>query len=51
MKRTAAEMSAECHRGMCRLCTGPKVIKRDGAPVWEAPIMTLRCDCRCHRHR
>ena len=41
--------SPECALKMHQLCTGPKVIRRKGAPAWEAPIATLRCGCGCHR--
>lgn len=45
------EKTAECHYEMHHLCTGPKVIRREGAPPTEAPLMTLRCSCTCHRGR
>ena len=46
---TTVEKTPECEHGMHRYCSGPKVVRRDGAPAWEAPLMTLRCDCTCHR--
>lgn len=45
----AAQDAPECQTGMHRFCAGPKVIRRPGAPKWEAPIQTLRCGCACHR--
>ena len=43
--------SPECTLLMHQLCAGPKVIRRKGAPAWEAPILTLRCGCSCHGWR
>lgn len=48
---SADEASPECKQRACRLCPGPRVIRRDGAPEWEAPIQTLRCGCLCHGRR
>lgn len=45
---TALEKAPECAHDMHRYCSGPKVVRREGAPSWEAPLMTLRCDCPCH---
>lgn len=39
----------ECQLDAHRLCDGPRVIRRENAPRWEAPLMTLRCGCACHR--
>ncbi len=47
--KSAVDKSAECQTDMHHLCIGPKVIRRPGAPTWEAPIQTLRCGCTCHR--
>lgn len=43
------EKTPECQHDMCRLCPGPGDVRREGAPAWEAPLMTIRCDCSCHR--
>lgn len=32
-----------------KYCAGPQVIRREGAPEWEVPIMVIRCSCACHR--
>ncbi|MFM9811586.1 hypothetical protein ACKI16_24125 [Streptomyces scabiei] len=45
---TATQKAPECEQGMHQFCTGPGAIQREGAPAWEAPLMTLRCDCPCH---
>lgn len=46
---TVAEKAPECETDMHGLCTGPKTVRREGAPKWEAPIQTLVCGCSCHR--
>jgi hypothetical protein len=55
MKRAAAvkaaEKTPECQHGMHQLCDGPGEIRREGAPSWEAPIMTVHCGCGCHRRQ
>lgn len=48
---STAGRAPECQQGVHRLCAGNRVIKREGAPAWEAPIMTLRCGCACHGRR
>jgi hypothetical protein len=47
----AAEKTPECEALMHRLCEGPGEIRREGAPSWEAPIMTIRCGCSCHARK
>lgn len=47
MKRTA-QTTPECEHGEHQWCRGPQVIRRRGAPDWEAPVMTVHCDCTCH---
>ncbi|GAA3854417.1 hypothetical protein GCM10023084_05760 [Streptomyces lacrimifluminis] len=42
------DLSPECGLGAHHYCTGPKVIRREGAPKWEVPIMVLKCGCTCH---
>jgi hypothetical protein len=44
-----AELRPECQHGQCDTCPGPGPIYRKGAPPWEAPLMTIRCDHACHR--
>lgn len=46
---STAEKAPECQQDACDLCPGPKTVRRDGAPAWEAPIQTLVCGCGCHR--
>jgi hypothetical protein len=48
---SAEGSSPECTFQMHRFCAGPKVIRRQGAPSWETPILTLHCDCPCHSRR
>lgn len=48
---SAEGFSPECTLNAHQLCAGTKTIRRQGAPAWEAPILRLRCDCRCHRGR
>lgn len=43
------ELRPECEHGQCQLCPGPGDIRREGAPDWEAPLMTVYCGCGCHR--
>lgn len=43
-----AETTPECSLAEHALCAGPAVIRRAGAPSWEAPLMTVTCDCLCH---
>ncbi|MEV6174862.1 hypothetical protein AB0L99_42490 [Streptomyces sp. NPDC051954] len=45
---SATTFSPECTLQMHPLCAGPKTIRRKGAPAWEVPMLTLRCDCLCH---
>ncbi|MDH6213795.1 hypothetical protein M2283_001078 [Streptomyces pseudovenezuelae] len=47
----STESTPECHLKACSLCPGTKMIRRQGAPSWEAPIQTLRCGCVCHGRR
>lgn len=42
------EKTPECSLGEHALCSGPRTIRRPGAPSWEAPVMTIRCACPCH---
>lgn len=46
---TAVEKAPECEHDMHQLCAGPLEVRREGAPVWEAPVEVLRCGCVCHR--
>jgi hypothetical protein len=45
------EKTPECEHDQHQLCSGPGEIRRKGAPDWEAPIMTVRCGCDCHRRK
>lgn len=42
------ELTPECQHGFHSLCR-PGDIRREGALANEVPIMTIRCDCPCHR--
>ncbi|GAA5033249.1 hypothetical protein GCM10023335_76570 [Streptomyces siamensis] len=42
------ETTPECGLKEHAMCRGPQVLKRPGAPAWEAPLMTIRCECSCH---
>lgn len=44
----AEEKAPECVLDMHGLCAGPKVVRREGAPAWETPLMILKCGCTCH---
>ena len=43
------EKTPECSLAEHELCDGPGEIRRKGAPSWEPPIMTVKCDCHCRR--
>ncbi|RZB16416.1 hypothetical protein StrepF001_27440 [Streptomyces sp. F001] len=42
-------VSAECLHSLHDRCDGNREIRRKGAAEWEHPLLTLRCDCACHR--
>lgn len=44
----ADEKTAECEHDFHQYCSGPKAVRRAGAPAWEPPLMTIRCGCDCH---
>jgi hypothetical protein len=44
------DKTPECTLDMHQLCPGPKEIRLESAPHW-GPILTLRCNCPCHRKK
>jgi hypothetical protein len=48
---STAETTPECTLSEHAMCGGPAVIRRRGAPAWEAPLMTIKCGCHCHGGR